>query len=60
MSNGLSTIAESGGSVGAGNIGSSRGCILGGGEGLSWARDILVAKAEAGSRSMSSQIFQEK
>lgn len=41
-------------SVGAGNIESSRGCILGGGEGLSCARDILVAKAEAGSRSMSS------
>jgi hypothetical protein len=40
--------------VGAGGIGSTRGCIMGGGDGLSCARDILVAKAEAGSRSMSS------
>ena len=39
--------------VGAGGIESTRGCILGGGDGLSCARDILVARAEAGSRSVS-------
>jgi hypothetical protein len=64
VSNGSSTVAESDALgiresergwwfVGAGGIGSTRGCILGGGDGLSCARDILVAKAEAGSRSMS-------
>jgi hypothetical protein len=41
-------------SVEAVNVGSSRGRILGGGEGLSCARDILVTKAEAGSKSISS------
>lgn len=40
------------GKVGLSHPGSSS-CILGGGDGLSCARDILVAKAEGGSSSMS-------